>query len=453
MNDEIKKDFSSYGDSFQKSLLHILINDTKYLTQLKNIIDPDYFDNKYFKEMCKLLLEYIKEHNSSPGFDILRILAEKKEINDINFKKKIKEIQDSDRSNFDFVYKETRDFCLSSYTLKNLEKSLNLLLTGKREESKKFAFEAYKYEDLDDQRVVDVKRDKIKLSGDTNKNPVPTIFPSFNKISKGGPGAGRLFIQVAPSHFGKTSSLISQARTASINGVNTLYISLEDNEKSITTRVLSGLFDMEQEELYSGNHDEYVNKMKEELLNGEFVVKHFRSKNGQISNFKNLLNSYKAQGIFFQLVCIDGLNQVKPEKGEKFSSDNDKFEHLCEELRDWSEEEQMCVACNFQTNRAGFDNLAADAKNIGKAIEVFQVADYVIMYVQDKNMKVSDEAFALLLKNRLGISSKAIKVKIDNGKSVFTEMGRLMDLAEVSGLEQANTTIESIKSIRDKIRK
>jgi intein/homing endonuclease len=117
------------------------------------------------------------------------------------------------------------------------------------------------------------------------------------------------------------------------------------------------------------------------------------------------------------------------------------------------EDTHMFFANDIYTHNSGYDNLAADAKNIGKAIEVFQVADYVIMYVQDKNMKAVDEAFALLLKNRLGISSKAIKVKIDNAKSVFTEMGRLMDLAEVSVLEQANTTIESIKSIRDKIRK
>jgi len=116
----------------------------------------------------------------APGLDILRILAEKKELNDINFKKKIKEIQDSDRANFDFVYKETRDFCLSSYTLKNLEKSLDLLMVGKREESKKYAFEAYKYEDLDDQRVIDVKRDRIKSSKSLDKSTSSTVQKAFN---------------------------------------------------------------------------------------------------------------------------------------------------------------------------------------------------------------------------------------------------------------------------------
>ncbi len=433
MAEEVKKDFSIYGDSFQKSLLHILINDTKYLTQLKNIIEYDYFDNKYFKEICKLLLEYIREHNSAPGFDILRILAEKKELNDINFKKKIKEIQDSDRANFDFVYKETRDFCLSSYTLKNLEKSLDLLMVGKREESKKYAFEAYKYEDLDDQRVIDVKRDRIKLSGETNKNPVPTIFPSFNKISKGGPGAGRLFIQVAPSHFGKTSSLISQARTASVNNVNTLYISLEDNEKSITTRVLSGLFDMEQEELYSGNHDEYVNKKKQELLNGEFIVKHFRSKNGQISNFKNLLNSYKAQGIFFQLICVDGLNQVKLEKGEKYLNDNDKFEHLCEEFRDWAEEEQMCIICNFQTNRCLEISTLVDKENEGKVrIDSLIEGDKIL----------TKEGYKKVVKIYEKEYQPVYKIKLKNGQEILcsgkhefpTKEGGLLSIENGLGL-------------------
>ena len=448
-----KKDFSEYGDFFQKSLLNILIQDTKYLTTLKNILEPDYFDNKYYKAIAELLLNYISENNSAPGFDILRILCEKRNINDINLKKIIKEIQTVDKNNFEFVYQEAKDFCLGCYTLKNLEKSLNLLLVGKREESKKYAFDAYKYEDLDDNKIIDVKKDKITLANKQNKNPIPTLYNEFNKISKKGPGTGRLFVNVAPSHFGKTSSMVALARQTAVNGLNTLYISLEDDDKSILIRILSGLFDLEHEDLYTGEYDDFINKKKKELLSGELVIKHFRSRNGQISNFKNLINSYKAQGIFFNLICIDGLNQVKPEKGDKFSNDNDKFERLCEDLRDWAEEEQLCVSCNFQTNRGAMDNLLADAKNIGKAIEVFQVADYVIMYVQDKQMKVNDEAFALLLKNRLGKSSKAIRVKIDNAKSKFMSIGPLMDLADIQNLEQTNTIIQNVQLIREKIKR
>lgn len=448
-----KKDFSFYGDEFQKQLLNILIVDTKFLIQLKNIIEPEYFDIKYYKEICKLLLEYIKDNNSAPGYEILRILAEKKDINDINLKKHIKLIQDVSKENLDFVYKETRDFCLSSYTFKNLEKSLNLLLIGDREKSKTFAFEAYKYEDLDDARIVDIKKDSISLSNKSNKNPIPTLFQDFNKISKGGPGAGRLWINVAPSHFGKTSSMVATARNAAINGNNVLYISLEDNEKEILIKVLSGLFDLEHEDLYSGNYDEMINNKKNELLRGELIIKHYRSRNGQISNFKNLVNSYKANGIFFNLICIDGLNQIKLEKGIKANNDNEKFEQLAEDLRDWAEEEQFTVNCSFQTNRGAFGNLLADEKNIGKAIEVFQVADYLIMYVQDNEMKANNEAFALLLKNRLGFSKKGVRVSIDFTKTIWEQKGKIFDMADMNQLVDANTTIESIKNVREKLRK
>jgi len=190
---------------------------------------------------------------------------------------------------------------------------------------------------------------------------------------------------------------------------------------------------MEQEELYSGNHDEYVNKKKQELLNGEFIVKHFRSKNGQISNFKNLLNSYKAQGIFFQLICVDGLNQVKLEKGEKYLNDNDKFEHLCEEFRDWAEEEQMCIICNFQTNRCLEISTLVDKENEGKVrIDSLIEGDKIL----------TKEGYKKVVKIYEKEYQPVYKIKLKNGQEILcsgkhefpTKEGGLLSIENGLGL-------------------
>ena len=111
----------------------------------------------------------------------------------------------------------------------------------------------------------------------------------------------------------------------------------------------------------------------------------------------------------------------------------------------------MFYANDIYTHNSGFNNLEIDEKNIGKAIEVFQVADFVIIYAQDRTMAANNECFALLFKNRLGPSKKGIRIRYNLFQGLYDEVGPLQDLADIFNRSNAETQATSINNIRERL--
>jgi len=64
----------------------------------------------------------------------------------------------------------------------------------------------------------------------------------------------------------------------------------------------------------------------------------------------------------------------------------------------------------------------ADEQNIGKAIEVYQVCDFMLMFTQSIPQQETSECHVQVLKNRLGPKGLTLKLQYDPNKCVFTEV-------------------------------
>ena len=55
------KNFEYLGQTFQLQLLNQIIVDKDFARSILDVIEPSYFDNKYFKTLIQLIKEYYKK--------------------------------------------------------------------------------------------------------------------------------------------------------------------------------------------------------------------------------------------------------------------------------------------------------------------------------------------------------------------------------------------------------
>lgn len=414
-----EKDFSKYGQKFQLSTLSLFIQDKPFAYKIKDIIKPEYFDNKYCQWFCEEILKQISLYKLPPTFDDLKTVIETTLGTSAKiYLMTLKNIQEADLSRKEFIEAEVAKFCFTKFALQKLEEEKNNVLLGNFDTAKGIAFSIYKPL-ATDIREISLKDDFTALFKEAEHVPIPTPLPSFNKVSKGGPGAGDLCVVVAQSHLGKTAYLTATARHAAEEGKNVVYFTLETKGEQILARAVAGLVGVNQEVL---RHHPQLIEQRIKTLKGEIRFVQIKATMARTDTIRAKVEELKAEGFFPELIIVDGLNQVKSPLHMKFQNGNDKFEFLAEELRDFAGEEQLPVYVAFQGNRGSFNVEYSDEQNIGKAIEVFQVADWMIMLTQTIQMQETGEIFAQLLKNRLGPKGMTLKIKYNPNHGTFTEL-------------------------------
>lgn len=414
----LEKSFTKYGGKFQLSILSLFIQDKTFARKINSILRPEYFDNKYTQFVCELILEYYSGHYLAPDFDILKTLIETKVQVPKLYLVTLENIQTADLSHRTYIEEEVEKFCFVRHALEKIEEEKNNIMLGKFDKAREVAFTKYKPLSTESKEY-DLKEDYAKILEEQINNPVPLPLESINKVTKGGPGAGNLCIVMAQSNFGKSNFLVALTRHCAVKNLKALYVSLETDGIQLIQRACAGLVLTPQEQI--SYHPELL-KEKVSQLPGNIKFVEFKATTARVESIKMKVDEFKALGFFPDLLIVDGLNQLKTPKGSSFSNSNDKFEYLAEELRDYAKEEGIPTWAAFQSNRGGFNTEIADEQNIGKAIEVYQVCDFMLMFTQSLPQQETGECYVQVLKNRLGPKGLTLKLKYDPNQVTFVEL-------------------------------
>lgn len=445
--------FSKYGQAFQLTTLSLFLKNKAFTNQIKDILNPEYFDNKYTRWICERSLEYLEKYKNFSSeekiFEDLKVIIDDKipEANKKLYLSYLKNIKETDLSNRTFVEEEVQNFCFSKHALLKCKEQENNILAGNFEKAKEVAFSAYKPLSSQCEEMSLKEGFRQLISEEQIHNPVGTPISIFNKYMKGGPGAADLVIVCGQSSLGKTAFLTATARQAAIDGKNVLYFSLETKLTQIASRAVAGLIGINQEDLKE--HVTLGNKKIDELK-GDIQFVRYPATKALTSTIKQKVDELKAQGFFPDLLIVDGLNQLKLPPGKRVVSDNEKFEYLAEELRDLGSELLCPVYAAFQSNRGGFNVEYADEQNIGKAIEVYQVCDIMVMLTQSLPMLEKGECFAQLLKNRLGKKGVTVRCSYDPNHGTFKEIEEVQRTSLLSNKEKTET-LNTLEKTMEKI--
>lgn len=441
--------FTKYGQKFQLATLSLLIQDKIFAKKVQGIIKPEYFDNKYTQWICEQVLEQLETYRSAPSFEDLKTIINTQTGGNAKlYLTTLNSIEIVELDRIEYVQSEAEKFCFTKFALEQLEHEKAKIMLGDFEGAKQTAFAKYKTTN-NAYKEADIKKDyKLALTIE-NLNPVPTILPSVNKVTKGGAGSGTLNVIMAQSNFGKSMFLMANARNAAHEGKNVVYFSLETDYLQLMQRFLAGYTNIPQD-LLKNNRSLIEAQM--DKLPGNLKVVEFKSIHAKVESLKAKIDDYRSQGFFPDMIVVDGLNQVKAPKGTNFTNSNDKFEYLAEELRDWAKELELPVYIAFQSNRGGFNQEYADEQNIGKAIEVYQVCDTMLMFTQTPQMLEIGECYVQLLKNRLGPKGLMLKLAYDPAFGQFNELESISRTMLLDG--QAKKTIsKGLDLINDRVAK
>ena len=449
----MEKNLSKYGQAFQVTTLSLFFRNKTFTNKIKDIIEPDYFDNKYTRWLCERGLEYLTKFNSFPSEvkifeDLKNIIEQQIPANTKNlYTLALESVRTADLSNRTFVEEEVEKFCFTKHALLKIKEQENNVLAGNFEKAREVAFSAYR-PIASECEEMDLKADYQEVVNEmlTHK-PIPTPFEIFNRNTKGGPGVGDLVIVCAASSLGKTAYLTATARSAAVLGYNVLYFSLETKNSQLMSRTIAGLTGVNQELLvdHQGLIDVKIGEVK-----GEIKFIRYPATQARVATMKTKVEELKARGFFPDLIIFDGLNQIKLPPGKKVVDNNEKYEYLAEELRDLGTDLLCPIYAAFQSNRGGFNVDYADEQNIGKAIEVYQVCDLMIMLTQSIPMLEKGEAYANLLKNRLGKKGITIRVSYDPNLGVFNQIEEIQRSILLSKKDKTEM-IQTIGKINEKI--
>ena len=61
---EKDKNLGKYGQAFQLTTLSLFFKERSFTNRIKDILRPEYFDNKYTKWFCERGLEYLEKYNA-----------------------------------------------------------------------------------------------------------------------------------------------------------------------------------------------------------------------------------------------------------------------------------------------------------------------------------------------------------------------------------------------------
>jgi replicative DNA helicase len=402
----MKKNFDYLGNTFQIQLLNQLIVDKNFSNTIIDVLDGNYFDNKYFKIISQLVKEYYKKYESTPSFDTIEQLV-KSEISQELVQKivldTLKQVKDAPFEGTLFVQEKALKFCKQQELQKAMEKAQKIITEGD--------FESYdKVEGLvrdalqvgqTDTGITDIFSGLDTVLEEDYRHPIPMGIPGIDKLLKGGLAKGEIGVILAPTGVGKTTILTKIANTAYNLGYNVLQIFFEDNPKIVQRKHFT---------LWTGIEPDNLNKHKETVLakveeikssmDNRLVLQKLASDTYTMSQIKNMVRKMIADGNKIDLIMLDYIDCVTPESSSKDEwkaegSVMRGFEAMCHEL-------DLVGWTATQGNRSSISSEVVTTDQMGGSIKKAQVGHVIISIAKSLQQKEMNLATIAITKSRLG---------------------------------------------------
>ena len=257
------------------------------------------------------------------------------------------------------------------------------------------------------------------------ENPTPGITTGVAGCDAlmvgGGLPPGKLGAVLAGTGHGKTAFLINLACSAVLDGVPTLYISLELDEKDIMTR-MDAHFTGVPMRLLRKNATEVRRSYRriKEAVKRNLIVKAFPTGDMSLGDLRQYLRRLERKAFYPKLLALDYLDLARP-RIEYADSSYETQGTLWQDARGFAGKESLALWTATQGNR---DSLKAGVNDVdlsmtSDSIKKFMIADVGLGISQNPKEKKTGRGRLVFLKNRFGPSNREVAVLIDHGVCTF----------------------------------
>ena len=402
----MNKNFDYLGNTFQLQLLNQIILDKDFSSSIMDVIEPIYFDNKYFKIILQMTKEYHKKYESTPNFDTLEQIV-KSEISQEMVAKivldTLTQVKEAPFEGTTFVQEKALKFCKQQELQKAMDKAQKIITQGDFESYDKvegLVRDALQVGEIDKGQT-DIFANLDTVLDEDYRHPIPMGIKGIDKLLKGGLAKGEIGVILAPTGVGKTTILSKISNTAFNLGYNVLQIFFEDNPKIIQRKHFTMWTGIEPDNLVQ-NKEEVMSKITEikETMQNRLVLKKLASDTMTMSQIKNQVRKMIADGIKIDMVLLDYIDCVLPESSSKDEwkaegSVMRGFEAMCHEL-------DLVGWTATQGNRASISSEVVTTDQMGGSIKKAQVGHVIISVAKTLQQKEMGLATIAITKSRLG---------------------------------------------------
>lgn len=422
--------FSSYDNSFQEKVFHVLIYDREWAQEISEVMTPNMFDSEHLRWLAGLAWDFFYKYKGFPSLDIFKT----------NIKEKIDELDPGlraqvidylpklrlrpDPSDAAFVKDKVESFC--------------------RKQNFKDAFmrgiELMKHEKYD--AIYSIMRNAVSASTSGSKGhdfhaerearwsgidrtPVPTGMVALDNLIQGGLSGGELAVVVAATGVGKSHWLVNVGGEAVTRGKNVIHYTFELSEHETGRRYDAWFSGIDSREILARKSEvEYFYQQKEaqakktgEKLGG-LIIKEFPTGTASVVTLKSHIERLRLTEFYPDMIIVDYADIMKSAGG---GSEGERFKQkaIYEELRALSKEMQIPIWTASQSNREGAAAEVITSENMSESYGKAMVADLIVSLSRKAMEKANGTARMFLTKSRLGPDGVMFNIDIDTSLSRF----------------------------------
>ena len=401
-----EKNFGYLGNTFQLQILNNIILYKDFAASIVDVLEPKYFDNQYFKLIMQMTKEYYHKYEHAPSFSTLEQIT-KSEVTSPMAQKMvldmITQVVDAPEDGYQYVQEKALKFCKQQELQKVMSKAQKIIDKGDFESYdhlEEMVREALQVGEVDT-GTADVFFNLDEVLDDDFRHPIPIGITGIDNLLKGGLAKGEIGVILAPTGVGKTTVLSKIANNAFNLGYNVLQIFFEDNPKIIQrkhftmwTKIAPDNLSVQREEVL-----EKVRQIKENAPN-RLILKKLPSDTLTMNQIKNQIRKMVAEGIKIDLVVVDYIDCIVPDKnlGDEWKSEGSVmrgFESMCHEL-------DIAGWTATQGNRSSISSEVVTTDQMGGSIKKAQVGHVIISIAKSLQQKEMNLATIAITKSRIG---------------------------------------------------
>ena len=400
------KNFEYLGNTFQLQLLNQIIVDKDFSHSIIDVIENNYFENKYFKIIIQMVREYYLKYDHTPSFETLEQITKSELQQELASKivmDTIKKIKDAPIDGVGFVQEKALKFCKQQELQKVMGQAQKIIDGGEfenydtLEELVKTALQV----GAKDTSMTDIFSNLDQVLEEDYRHPIPMGIPGIDRLLKGGLAKGEIGVILAPTGVGKSTILTKIANHSFNLGFNVLQVFFEDNPKVIQRKHITLWTKIHPDDL-SGKKDEVMKKVKEveESMPNKLIMKKLPSDTMTMSQIKNQIRKMVSDGIKIDMVVLDYIDCVVPDKnlGDEWKSEGSvmrAFEAMCHEM-------DLVGWTATQGNRASISSEVVTTDQMGGSIKKAQVGHVIISVAKTLQQKELKLATIAITKSRIG---------------------------------------------------
>ena len=452
--ENVTRDFSKFGKSFQESLCHLILDDRPFADQIFEVLDINFLELSYLRVFVTKIKQYKKKYGIHPTRKIMTsILRTDISAEQDSVKKMLRDYyarvlsQEVDLKESGYIKDTALDFCKKQKLQEAMLKSVPLLQKSSFDQVAKLIQDAIKLGTSNDLGY-DYMADFEKRFEHKARNPVSTGWQTLDDMTKGGLGKGELGVVIAPTGAGKSMVLVHLGAKAVEAGKNVVHYTLELADTVVANRYDSCI---------TGYHLNEVKVFKEQIydklkdLPGKLIVKEYPTRSASIQTIKNHLEKMKNQDFIPDMIIVDYADLLKPEGSSK-EEKRHQLESIYEELRGISQEIGCPLWTASQTNRSGLNAEVITMEAISEAFNKCFVADFIFSVSRTIEDKGTNGGRIFVAKNRNGPDGIIYPIFMDTSNVKIKVLPKMMTSEEIDDVVK-NAAKRQQEKLREKYSK